>query len=365
VFCFRVEATLKAIREKYGDKVRLIWKNEPLPFHPAAEPAAEAALEARAERGDAGFWEAHDKLFGKRDDLMNGSHANIDAIVKVAAETGVRADRVKKAIDGHTHKESLDADQDLSEEFQATGTPHFFINGRRLVGAQPEERFDKIIDEEIAKAQDLMARGTKPTAVYDALTKDGRGPAEPEKRDVPRGIPAGDPARGNLSARVVVHEWAEFQCPFCGRVEPAVAQMMKDYGSRIKFVWHDLPLSMHPEASLAAQAGREAYAQKGPTGFWAMHDKLFANQQKLKRDDLDGYARLLSLNMDRWMAALDAGAHAGEIETDKNTASDNGITGTPTFLVVPGHASSGYYISGAQSYGRFRRVIERALSEAR
>ncbi len=62
-FCRRVEPTLKGLRDKYGDKVRLVWKNEPLPFHPRAEPAAEAALEVRAEKGDKGFWDAHDKLF--------------------------------------------------------------------------------------------------------------------------------------------------------------------------------------------------------------------------------------------------------------------------------------------------------------
>jgi protein-disulfide isomerase len=363
-FCSRVEPTLKGLRDKYGDKVRLVWKNEPLPFHPAAGPAAEAAMEVRAEKGDKGFWDVHDKFFGDQKDLVNGQAPNLDAIVKMAAETGASADKIKKAVSDQTHKKEIDADQDLSEDFQASGTPHFFVNGRRLVGAQPQEKFEKIVDEEITKAQGLVAAGTKPTEVYAALTKDGKGPPEPEKKDVPKSLPTNDPARGNLSAKVTIHEWSDFQCPFCGRVEPTISQVMKDYGDRIKFVWHDLPLPMHPDAPLASQAGREAYAQKGPSAFWSLHDKMFANQQKIKRDDLDGYAKDLNLNMDKWKSALDGSSHTSEIEADKKAGNDDGISGTPAFIIVPGNATSGYFVNGAQAYPKFRKLIERALSEA-
>ena len=62
-YCKRVEPTFAKIKETYGDKVRVVWKHEPLPFHPRAEPAAQLAMEARAQKGDKGFWDAHDKLF--------------------------------------------------------------------------------------------------------------------------------------------------------------------------------------------------------------------------------------------------------------------------------------------------------------
>jgi protein-disulfide isomerase len=364
-FCSRVEPTLKAVREKYGDKIRLVWKNEPLPFHPAAEPAAEAALEVRAEKGDKGFWDVHDRFFASQKDLMNGKDPNIDAIVKIATDAGANADKVKAAIAGHTHKKDIDTDKEQSDDFQANGTPHFFVNGRRLVGAQPEEKFDKIIDEEVKKAQDLISKGTKPSEVYEALTKDGKGPPPPEMKDVPSSLPANDPARGNMSAKITIHEWSDFQCPFCGRVEPAVQQVMKDFGDKIKFVWHDLPLPMHADAPLAAQAGREAFKQKGPSAFWALHDKMFGNQQKIKRDDLDGYAKDMNLDMDKWKAALDGSTHTAEIDADKAAASSDSISGTPAFLVAPNGAKQGYFISGAQDYGKFKKLIERALAEAK
>src|SRR5258708_15948198 len=137
---------------------------------------------------------------------------------------------------------------------------------------------------------------------------------------------------------------------------------MRAYGDGVKFVWQALPLPMHADAPLAAEAAREAYAQKGPTAFWSMHDQMFTNQQKIKRDDLDGYAQGLKLNMDKWKAALDGSTHQAEIDADKNAGNGAGINGTPAFIVVSGNATSGYFINGAQSYSKFRKLIELALS---
>jgi protein-disulfide isomerase len=358
-FSGRVQKTLDAIRAKYGDKIRIVWKNEPLPFHKNAEPAAQAAFEVRAEKGDAAFWAMHDKLFAGQKDL------SADVVVAMAVQLGASEAKVRAAMSGHTHAKEIDADGDLAEDFHAFGTPNFFIDGRHLVGAQPEAKFDKIIDEEIDKAQALVSRGTPPSGVYAALVKAGKGPTPFETKDVPSSLPSADPARGNLGARVVVHEFADFQCPFCGRAEPTLADVMKTYGNRIKLVWHDLPLPMHADAPLAAQAAREAYKQKGAAGFWTLHDKLFANQQHIKRDDLDGYARDMGLDMSAWAAALDGSAHGGEIRADEDAAGAASISGTPAFLVVSGSTRHAYFISGAQPYEKFRRVIERALSEAR
>ncbi len=364
-FCARVEPTLEALRAKYGDALRLVWKNDPLAFHAAAGPAAEAAMEVRAEKGDAAFWAMHDALFAEQRSLVAGDVADVDAIVAIAAAAGANAGRVKQAIALRSHGKEIDADGDVAADFQVNGTPQFFINGRRLVGAQPQERFEAVIDDEIVKARALLAAGMKPADLYGARIKDGRGPPELERRPVPASLPAGDPVLGGAAARVVVHEWADFQCPFCGKVESALAALAKDYGKRVRLVWHDLPLPMHPDARLAAQAAREAYAQKGDTGFWAMHDLLLANRQALARADLDARARAAGLSMDRWAAALDGAAHAQAIEADVKAAGEAGIGGTPAFLVVPAGASSGYFIGGAQPYARFRRIVERALSDVK
>jgi protein-disulfide isomerase len=358
-FCVRVEPTLKALREQYGDRLRMVFKDTPLSFHPRAEPAAEAALEVRAEKGDAAFWAMHDELLSGSADLGD------DALVLLSTKAGARAAAVRAAIAGHTHRKLIDADGDLAEDFAANGTPHFFVNGRRLVGAQPKERFAAVIDEEIQHAQQALAAGAKPEGLYEALIHDGKGAAAAETRSLPEDLPGHDPGRGVATARVTVHEWSDFECPYCKRAEPTLEQILHEYGSKVRLVWHDLPLPMHPDARLAARAGREALAQKGERGFWSFHDALFAHQDELKRDALDGYARSLGLDMDRWTKALEGDAHEGDIKADQKAAEGMTIAGTPAFVIVPAGSRTGYFLGGAQGYPRFRRLIERALAEAK
>ena len=356
-YCKRVEPTMKQIHDTYGDKVRLVWKNEPLPFHPRAEPAAEVASEARAEKGDKGFWDVHDRLYESQPKLDD---PDLD---KIAQDAGLNLDKVHAAMKDHKYKSAIDADNDLADDMQASGTPHFFIDGRRLVGAQPFEKFKAIIDEEITKAQGLLAKGTSQKDLYDTMIKDGKGAPEPEKKQV--AVSPNAPARGNMNAKVTIQEFSDFQCPYCKRVEDAVNDVMKNYGDKIKFVWRNEPLPMHADAPLAAQAAMEAYKQKGNDAFWKMHDLLYANQPSqqsqdgLKRDHLEQYAQQIGLDMTKFKAALDNQTHKAEVDADAKAGNDAGISGTPAFVI------NGYFINGAQPYAKFRKIIERALAEAK
>jgi protein-disulfide isomerase len=353
-FCKAVEDTLKSVRTKYGKDVRIVWKNNPLPFHPRAEPAAELAMEARAEKGDAGFWAAHDAIFASQGKLAD------EDLFAIGKDLKLDATKVKDAIAKHRYANAIDDDALEGDDFGAQGTPHFFINGRRLVGAQPIEAFSAIIDGEIAMGHTLATKGVAPDAMYETLTKDGLGPSEPTKKSVP--APAADaPTRGPANAKVVVQEFADFQCPYCERVEPALEELLKSYGTKVKLVWRNMPLpaTMHPDAQLAAEAALEAEAQKGQAGFWKMHKLLFAHQKDggLKRAALDGYAAEIGLDMTKWSAALEAHTHKAAVEADQAAAQAADISGTPSFLI------NGYALSGAQPYARFRQLVERALAE--
>jgi protein-disulfide isomerase len=359
-FCKRVEPTLKQIHDTYGDKVALVWKNEPLSFHPHAEPAAEVAMEALSEKGNKGFWDAHDKLFESQPKLEEAD------LAAVGQALGLDAKKVDDAIKNHKWKKLIDDDNNLSSSLQASGTPHFFVNGRRLVGAQPFEKFKSIIDEEITKASGLLAKGTAQKDLYDTLMKSGKAPgaagaaADLEKKPMPS--ITGAPWKGAKNAKVTVVEFSDFQCPFCSRVEPTVAQVMKDYGDKIKFVWRNLPLPMHADAPLAAQAAMEAYKQKGSDGFWKMHDAMYQNQQTkdgLKRPALENYAQQMGLDMTKFSAALDSQSHKPEVDADAKMAADEGIQGTPAFII------NGYFVNGAVPYDNFKKALDKALAEAK
>jgi protein-disulfide isomerase len=353
-FCKRGEDILAKLRAANGDKVRVVWKDEPLSFHPRAEPAAELAREARAEKGDRGFWAAHAALFEAQPQLEDAD------LLAVAAKLSLDPAKVKSAISGHAHKKEIDADNDLSVDLLAQGTPHFFLNGRRVVGTQPIEKFQKIIDEEVVRAQGLLAKGIPASKLYAELVKDGKGAPEPERKTVRRAASA--PAKGNSKAKVVIQEFSDFQCPFCVRAEETIGQLMQEYGDRIQLEWRNTPLPMHADAPLAAQAALEAYKQKGADGFWKMHDRLFAGQKVqdgLKRPALEGYARALGLDLDKFKASLDTESHAAEVAADAQAAKDAGISGTPAFVI------NGYFINGAEPASKFRKVIDRALAEAK
>jgi protein-disulfide isomerase len=352
-FCKKVEEPLQKVRAAYGEKVRFVWKHDPLPFHPRAEPASELALVARAERGDRGFWEAHDKLFAAQPKLEEAD------LERVAGELKLDWAKVKTAIKDKRYAREIEADVDAADDAKVEGTPHFFVNGRRLVGLNPFEAFQKVIDEEIG-AFDAQSGASKvpASAWYDHLMKSAKGPPELEKKPVPA-IPAGAPYKGAANAKVVIQEWSDFQCPFCGRVEGTLAEVMKNYGDKVKLVWRDKPLSMHADAPLAAEAAREALRQKGPDGFWKMHDKMIQNQQRLKREDLEGYAKEAGLDADKLRTALDARTHKPAVDADDKSANEVGLAGTPAFL------DNGYFIDGALPYAKFKRVIDRALAEAK
>lgn len=160
-YCGKAEATLTALRAKYGADLRIVWKNNPLSFHTHALPAAEVALEARDEKGDAMFWSMHDELYASQANLENAQ------LLVIARTHGLDETRVLRALSMHPHQTKIDIDATLAKRVGATGTPTFFINGRMLSGAQPQTTFEALIDDELAKAKTLVAKGTPRTRVYD------------------------------------------------------------------------------------------------------------------------------------------------------------------------------------------------------
>src|SRR5262249_19555272 len=133
-------------------------------------------------------------------------------------------------------------------------------------------------------------------------------------------------------------------------------QLLKEYAGKIKVIWRDKPLPMHPNAPLAAEAAREAQAQKGNEGFAKMHKLLFENQKKLARDDLDDYAKTVGLDLARFGRALDAHTHKATIDADDKATTDAGVTGTPGYFIGP------FFLSGAQPYPKFKKLVERVLN---
>ncbi len=353
-FCKRVEDTMKKVRETYGNDVRIVWKDNTLPFHPRAKPAAALARMAYDTKGDKGFWDAHEALFESQPKLED---ADLEGIAK---KLGIDWARTKAAIDSGKYDKLFGASMDLAADFGAQGTPHFFVNGYRVKGAQPFEKFKEVIDAQLAKAKGLIAAGTPKAKVYEAVMREGKAPPPPEKKEVAAPTKA-NPFRGGATAKVTIQVFSDFQCPFCKRVEPTMDEIEKAYGSKVKIVWRNMPLSFHEDAPLAAEAAMEAFEQKGNAGFWAYHKALFEAQgtpDGIKRPGLEKIAQEQGLDMAKFKAALDSHKHKAQVDADNEIGQKAGISGTPAAVI------NGYFVSGAQPFPAFKKLIDRALKEA-
>jgi protein-disulfide isomerase len=352
-FCKRVGPTMKQIQETYGNDVRIVWKDNPLGFHPRAQPTANLARAVYKAKGDAGFWTAHDKLFESQPKLED------EDLKTLFADIGVPWATLEQAMKSDKYADKFEQSQDLAMDLQARGTPHFFVNGIRLAGAQPFEKFKEVIDAQLAKAKALVAKGTPRAKVYEELMKEGKEPPPPPKKEI-GDAPKDSPVKGNPNGKVVMQIFSDFECPFCSRVNPTIEQIVEEHGKDVKIVWRNLALPFHKNAPLAAEAAHEAYVQKGDKAFWQFHDKLFASQKApggIERENLEKFAQELGLDMAKFKKALDDRTHKARVEADAKAANDAGISGTPGFVI------NGYYVSGAQPYGAFKKVIKRAQSE--
>ena len=230
------------------------------------------------------------------------------------------------------------------------------------MGAQPIEAFRAKIDPELKVAREMVATGTPRDNVYDQLMKDAVAAKPgvelgPEDDDTVHHVEVGDaPSKGPKDAALTVVVFSDFQCPFCKRVEPTLARLESQYPRQVRMVWKNFPLPFHANAKPAAQAAMAANAQGK---FWEMHDQLFAHNEALERPSLERYAEGLRLDMKRFRADLESGAHDQRIQLDIDQAQALGLRGTPVVFI------NGHKIAGAHPWDVFKRIADAELAKVK
>ncbi len=143
-FCAKGADILHDIKKKYGNKVKVAFKNFPLPFHNHAEKAAVAGLCAN-EQSMESFWKMHDKMFTSQDSL------DPEGLKKLGKAIGLKMDAFEKCLAENKYLAAVQADMEEGKKLKVKSTPTFFINGQLINGAQPMDVFAEIIDEELAR----------------------------------------------------------------------------------------------------------------------------------------------------------------------------------------------------------------------
>jgi protein-disulfide isomerase len=162
-----------------------------------------------------------------------------------------------------------------------------------------------------------------------------------------------DPSLGPADAKVVIIEFAGFQCAFCGRAAATLRELRARYGGSVRHVYRDFPLlAVHPFSAKAAEAASCAHEQGR---FWAMHDRLFANQGQLGEADLHRHAAAVGLLAAPFAQCLSSGRYEAEWRKDLEDGTRYGLISTPSFFI------NGRLLMGALPIEAFTQIIEEEL----
>jgi protein-disulfide isomerase len=238
--------------------------------------------------------------------------------------------------------------------------------GASIVHAQSRDEI-KTLKEEV---EELKKRQSE---IIEELQKI-RDLLEESKRDhpsAPRNIALGidgHPFRGTKGAKLIVMEFSDYQCPFCGRFFSQVYSKIDDEyvkPGKVMYVFRDFPVqSKHPQAFKAAEAAHCA----GDQGkYWEMHDLLFTNQKALMVNNLVKYADKLRLDRSAFKKCLDDGKHATQVRESFDEGIKAGVRGTPTFFLGITDSNAAEMkpiavIRGAQPHEQFKKILDSLLT---
>ena len=165
-----------------------------------------------------------------------------------------------------------------------------------------------------------------------------------------------DPSIGPVDAPVTIVQFAEFQCPYCGKARESLAQVEKAYPGKVRFVFRDFPLGFHDRAIPAAVAANCA-GKQDPAKYWKVHDILMTNQRALQEPDLERAAQEAGVDMAKWKSCRTEVAMEEEVKKDMADGEAVGVSGTPAFFV------NGIFLNGAVPFERFKSIIDRELAK--
>ena len=321
-YCRQGHATVSQVEKKYAGKIRLVMKQFPLvSLHPQAMPAAKAAVAAGLQGR---YWEMHDRLFAS-------PQLDPDTLERYAKEIGLDVDRWKRDQADPKVAAIIQRDMDLATNVNVSGTPAFFVNGRRLPVAPPRWTPSAASSTRSWPRPRPWSAGACRPRRCTRRSRRSRSPRRFRRRWSRRSMPR--PTR-RPSARRWRRSPSWSGATSSARTAPGRPRSSTRSARRtpkdVRFVFRHFPLPMHPDAPLAARAAVAAQAQGK---FWQMHDWMFAHQRELDRASLEKAAASLGMDLAKFRAALDNAATESRVQADAQAAQTVGVSATPTFFV--------------------------------
>jgi protein-disulfide isomerase len=334
----RLQRTVAALERQYAGALRVVWKHDPLSIHPTAVLGHQALIAAGAQGR---FWDMASALFALHREGKGAVQLERAQVLAAAQRLGLDRAAFEQALDARSTLARVEEDLRLAYQLGVLGAPIVFINGRPVRGARSLATYAALIDEELARAREHVARHGRPAgdALYQALTQDGLEAAlapatEPTATLLPRrhvAVDVMDPQRGPRFARVTIVAYMDFACAYSAEAAGYLAALLDRHPGEVRLVFKYQPLPANHDARNAAAA---AMAAQEMGKFWDMHDWLFAHQDTLDRPGVERGAAAIGLDLTRFRRLFDDPAVTDRrIEAAEAHAAARGLDYAPVLFV--------------------------------
>jgi protein-disulfide isomerase len=373
-FCQRYAlGTMPAMLENLVESGRVFYAIKDLPLDRIHPEARSASVAARCAGEQDAYLPMHDAIFTAQAE-WSGRGLGAEAIfTDLAAELDLDVGDFTACLADGRQAENVQANVEEAMSLGLNGTPFFIIDGYPLSGAQPYEAFEAAVGlAENGELGDVITAYAR--QAYEAMLAQQAPPQPAEPVDVPleNAYAIGDP-----NAPVTIVEYTDFQCPFCARhTLQTFAQIEENLveTGQVRYVFKDFPLtSIHPQATLAAEAARCAGAQgaaaqgaaahsAGQEAYVAMHNILVDKQEEWSGQAnaavlFADYAAEIGLDRESVATCLETHEFEADVLADMQEGMEIGVRGTPAFLI------NGHLVSGAQPFEVFEQVVETLIAE--
>ena len=328
---------------------------------PACADGGAANADTKKDDGVAAYFKGEPITMAEVEKEVAGQLREIDQREYDLRRETVAAIVLERMVNEMATAEGLTREQFLQREIQARALPPTaeeiktvydqYKDQPGLAGKTLEEATPLIAPQvqrqKLAQAQAVYAQELLKTA-------DLRYVLEPPRVEL--SIPDGEPSKGPASAPVTLVEYSDFQCGYCKRVHPTIKTLLEEYGDKIRLVYRDYGIPNHDRARASAEAARCAGDQDK---YWVYFDNLMEVSGSLDDADLAKRATDLGLDMAAFQGCLDSDIHVPAVNAAFDSATELGISGTPTFFI------NGRMIVGARSVEEFRSIIDEELARAK
>lgn len=354
-----LDRTLATLRDRQPDKLRVVWRDLPVSaLHPLATSAASVGRAVRAEKGDSAFFGYVRAVFAAQQGLDEAG------LVRLGKEAGASEAKLKDALKPDAFSVGLAIDQAHADRLDISSTPQLFLNGKRLIGAIPEDRLSALVSRAIEEGDAAVSRGVAPDAVYAELQKASVEDAVAARVVSPGVRPYGAPRKGALYGRLLVQEFCDLESPLCKAQREALDQVVVDRGADVELVFRFKLLDHHTYARDLANAGLHIRTNAGDDAFWSFAQKVFdkagpgATFEPAAITELARAAYGVNyFDVYGFRNAVNNKEFDYQIALDEKAADDLGIERVPTLIVGK------YLLEGPVSKKQLRRVIDKALRE--